>query len=101
MCGVIQIRKASADQVYLALLQNGNLVAEDKMEKALETLSETCWEGDLDEAKRQRLQLCEAAGLETGLVSATSTRGLDKNPKKKGATDEHESYSSLVGSTGF
>ncbi|CBI20074.3 unnamed protein product, partial [Vitis vinifera] len=31
-----KIRKASAEQVYFVLLQNGELVIEDKMEKALE-----------------------------------------------------------------
>lgn len=101
MCGVLQIRKASADQVYLVLLQNGNLVAEDKMEKALEIISETCWEGDLEEAKRRKLQLYETAGLETGSLSSIGTKGLHKITEKKATTDEHESYSSLVDSTGF
>ncbi|KAJ8632216.1 hypothetical protein MRB53_025552 [Persea americana] len=96
-----KIRKASAEQVYLVLLQNGNLVAEDKMEKALEIISETCWEGDLEEAKRRRLQLYETAGLETGSLSSIGTKGLHKITEEKATTDEHESYSSLVDSTGF
>lgn len=96
-----KIRKASADQVYLVILQNGNLVADDKMEKALEIVSETCWEGDLEEAKCQRLQLYEIAGLETGALAKISIRESDKKGEKRGTSDEHESYSSLVDSAGF
>ncbi|RVX01063.1 Tubulin-folding cofactor D [Vitis vinifera] len=96
------IRKASAEQVYLVLLQNGELVTEDKMEKALEIISETCWEGDIEEAKQRRLELHDMAGLETGLLpkigNGASNRDGEKRPT---ASDENASYSSLVGSTGF
>ncbi|CBI38891.3 unnamed protein product, partial [Vitis vinifera] len=97
-----KIRKASAEQVYLVLLQNGELVTEDKMEKALEIISETCWEGDIEEAKQRRLELHDMAGLETGLLpkigNGASNRDGEKRPT---ASDENASYSSLVGSTGF
>ncbi|KAJ4980759.1 hypothetical protein NE237_031596 [Protea cynaroides] len=95
-----KIRKAAADQVYLVLLQSGNLVAEDKLGKALEILSETCWDGDLAEAKHQRLQLYEMAGLETGVL-ISSSRESSKNDDKRATADENASYSSLVGSSGF
>ncbi|XP_042480833.1 tubulin-folding cofactor D isoform X2 [Macadamia integrifolia] len=95
-----KIRKAAADQVYLVLLQSGNLVAEDKMGKALEILYETCWDGDLEEAKHQRSQLYEIAGLETRVLM-TSSRESDKNNDKRATADENASYSSLVGSSGF
>ncbi|KAK9274057.1 hypothetical protein L1049_018871 [Liquidambar formosana] len=97
-----KIRKASAEQVYLVLLQNGNLVAEDKIEKALEIISETCWEGDIEVAKHQRLQLYDMAGLETGLLLKTSNVVLNKDGEKRPtAADENASYSALVESTGF
>jgi len=39
---ITQIRKTSAEQVYLVLLQNGNLVSEESMEKALEIVIKVC-----------------------------------------------------------
>ncbi|KAJ7962155.1 tubulin-folding cofactor D [Quillaja saponaria] len=96
------IRKASAEQVYLVLLQNGNLVAEEKTEKALEIISETCWAGDIEIAKHRRQELYDLAGLKIGLPSKTSDGASDKNESKKHtAMDENASYSSLVGSSGF
>ncbi|KAJ6344355.1 hypothetical protein OIU76_005970 [Salix suchowensis] len=93
-----KIRKASAEQVYIVLLQNGNLVPEDKMEKALEIISDTCWDGDVDATKLQKSELYEMAGVELGLPIKPG----DKLPKKEPATnDENASYSSLVGSSGF
>ncbi|XP_027363985.1 tubulin-folding cofactor D isoform X2 [Abrus precatorius] len=67
-----KIRKASAEQLYLVLLQNGNIVAEDKIEKALEIISETCWDGDIDLAKHQRLKMYEIVGLEAGPLGNNS-----------------------------
>ena len=72
------------------------------MEKVLEIISETCWEGDIEEAKQRRLELHDMAGLETGLFpkigNGTSNRDGEKRPT---ASDENASYSSLVGSTRF
>jgi hypothetical protein len=96
-----QIRKASAEQVYLVLLQNENLVPEDSMEKAVEIISETCWEGDIEVAKQQRLELYKLAGLETGLLHKTNDVSNKAGRKKTPAADENASYSSLVGSSGF
>ncbi|KAJ8450117.1 hypothetical protein Cgig2_033311 [Carnegiea gigantea] len=97
-----KIRKASAEQVYLVLLQNGNLVSEDKMEKALEIISETCWEGGIEEAKQQRLQLYEIAGLDPGpILKSTSTIPSRDGDRKQAVSDENASYAALVESTGF
>lgn len=97
-----QIRKASAEQVYIVLLQNGNLVPEDKMEKALEIISETCWDGDVEATKLQKLELYEMAGVELGLLVKPRDKLPNKDSEKEPATnDENASYSSLVGSTGF
>lgn len=72
------------------------------MEKAIEIISETCWEGDIEVAKQQRLELYNLAGLETGLLHKTNDVESNKGGgKKTHAADENASYSSLVGSTGF
>ncbi|CAH9148224.1 unnamed protein product [Cuscuta epithymum] len=95
-----KIRKGGAEQVYLVLLQNTSIVSEDKVEKALEIISETCWEGDIGEARARRMQLCTIAGIEAGQVND----GLVRKPKSAENltnADENESYSSLVGSAGF
>ncbi|XP_044502891.1 tubulin-folding cofactor D-like [Mangifera indica] len=96
-----KIRKASAEQVYLVLMQNGDLVPEDQLEKALEVIAETCWEGDLEAMKPQRLELYDLAGLEVGTVNTTNKISNKDGKTKPTATDENASYSSLVESTGF
>lgn len=93
-----KIRKASAEQVYLVLMQNECLVAEDKMEKALEIISETCWEGDIEEAKQQRQLLCDVAGFEFLKTNSQVSRNSEKISL---GADENAYYSSLVGSAGF
>ncbi|VFQ75756.1 unnamed protein product [Cuscuta campestris] len=95
-----KIRKSSAEQVYLVLLQNTSLVSEEKLEEALEIISETCWEGDIGEARQKRAQLCTIAGIEIGQTSGNG--GLPRRPAGKLTNaDENESYLSLVGSAGF
>lgn len=98
----VQIRKAAADQVYLVLLQNGNLIPEDNMERALEVISDTCWDGDVEEARSKRLQLCEMAGLDTSAYQNTNAKDKRKDAQRRAALDdENKSYSSLVGFSGF
>ena len=84
------------------LLQNGNLVDESKIEKALEIISETCWDGDTEASRLQRLELYDMAGLETELHTSTSS-GVSKKitQAKPTVADENASYSSLVESSGF
>lgn len=97
-----KIRKASADQVYLVLLQNEGLVAENKIDKALEIISETCWEGDTEAAKLQRFELYDMAGLDTDLIRKTSSKESSKDGGRNAMiVDENASYSSLVDSSGF
>lgn len=76
---------------------------ESKIEKALETISETCWDGDLEASRLQRLELYDMAGLEAEHLRKTSDGVMKKNSERKQttATDENASYSSLVGSSGF
>ncbi|KAL8192430.1 hypothetical protein R6Q57_027615 [Mikania cordata] len=97
-----KIRKACAEQVYLVLIQNGELVGEENLENAIEIVSECCWEGDLEETKHQKLKLCGLANLEAGQLvmhsSQTSAKASQHKPKPD---DENASYSSLVESAGF
>ncbi|BAT93716.1 hypothetical protein VIGAN_08024400 [Vigna angularis var. angularis] len=97
-----KIRKASAEQLYLVLLENGNLVGEDEIDKALEIISETCWDGDVDLAKQHRLKLYEIVGLEVRPLGNNSDGTSRKTGSKKPSNlDENASYSSLVESSGF
>ncbi|XP_042435932.1 tubulin-folding cofactor D-like isoform X2 [Zingiber officinale] len=97
-----KIRKAAADQVYLVLLQNENLMPEDKIEKALEIITETCWEGAMEEARNGRFQLYEITGFKSGPSQEATHKELSKaGEKNTKVTDENESYSSLVGFSGF
>ncbi|XP_009628692.1 tubulin-folding cofactor D isoform X2 [Nicotiana tomentosiformis] len=100
-CGFPKIRRASADQVYFALQQNGTLVPEDKLEKALEIISETCWDGDFAEAKQKRLELCTTCNLDVGTLLETNVGTAHKVVEQGLTSDENASYSSLVGSAGF
>ena len=102
-CFSFQIRKYAAEQVYLVLLENENLISADKLNEATEIITETCWEGDVEEAKKRRLLLYEIANVETAAtVNATtkkeSGKAVDQN---QASADEDASYSSLVGSAGY
>ncbi|KAH7659511.1 Tubulin-specific chaperone D C-terminal protein [Dioscorea alata] len=99
-----KIRKAAADQVYLALLQNTNIIGDDKMDMALEVVSETCWDGALEEAKQGRLRLSDIAGLESDssvLKATTIHESTHGRVERTSGADENETYSSLVGAAGF
>ncbi|XP_057533756.1 tubulin-folding cofactor D isoform X1 [Amaranthus tricolor] len=94
-----KIRKTAAEQLYLVLLQNVNLVTKNQLEKAVEIVSETCWEGDIEEASRRRLLLYEVAGLDPEMYIKASS-GVPKRVIQQ-KQDENSSYSALVESTGF
>lgn len=77
-------------------------MAEDKIEKALEIICETCWDGDIGLAKQQRVELCETVGLEVGPLGKNSDGASRKTSSKEPTElDENASYSSLVESSGF
>lgn len=76
-------------------------MAEIQLEKALEIISETCWEGDLDEAKRKKLELCDMADLEAGQLPKATTNSNKAIVQRRETFDENASYSSLVESAGF
>uniref|UniRef100_A0A0E0EZR5 Uncharacterized protein n=1 Tax=Oryza meridionalis TaxID=40149 RepID=A0A0E0EZR5_9ORYZ len=98
-----KIRKAAADQVYLVLLQNDSLIAAENIDKAQEVIAETCWEGDVEEARRKRSELNEMAGF----GAATPQKPGNEETRRKtdvrnaASTDENKSYSSLVDFSGY
>ncbi|KAG2537086.1 tubulin-folding cofactor D-like isoform X2 [Panicum virgatum] len=97
-----KIRKAAADQVYLVLLQNDDLIPSENMDKTQELLAETCWEGDVEEARCKRSQINEMAGFRI----ATSLKSENQETRITDArnivsTDENKSYSSLVDFSGY
>lgn len=97
-----KIRKSAAEQAYLVLLENGNLISEDKLNEATEIITETCWEGDVEEAKKRRLLLYEIANLEAAAtVNAAQRESRQAANRSEASADENASYSSLVGSAGF
>ncbi|KAE8691838.1 Tubulin-folding cofactor D [Hibiscus syriacus] len=98
-----KIRKAAAEQVYLVLLQNESLVSEEKNGRALEIVSETCWDGDMETTKVKKMELLEIVGVDAGVgqLKTSSNVTSSKAGKKSTTVDENESYSSLVESTGF
>lgn len=75
---------------------------ENKIEKALEIISETCWDGDVEASRLQKLEFYDMAGLEVELHRKTSSGVLKATKEMKlAAADENASYSSLVESSGF
>ena len=78
-------------------------MADDKIEKALEIISETCWDGDMDLAKQKSMELYDVMGLELGPLGKNSDGAASNKTgsKKPRDLDENASYSSLVESSGF
>ncbi|VAH17221.1 unnamed protein product [Triticum turgidum subsp. durum] len=98
-----KIRKAAADQVYLVLLQNDSLISAEDMDKAQEVLAETCWEGDVEEARHRRSELNAMAGFGVATSQKSENRQGARAPDVRNAasTDENTSYSSLVEFSGY
>uniref|UniRef100_A0ACD5U5V7 Uncharacterized protein n=1 Tax=Avena sativa TaxID=4498 RepID=A0ACD5U5V7_AVESA len=96
-----KIRKAAADQVYLVLLQNDNLISEESMDKAQDVLAETCWEGDVEEARHKRSELNEMAGFGVANPQKSENQKQMRTPNVQNATDENTSYSALVEFSGY
>ena len=98
-----KIRKAAADQVYLVLLQNDSLISAEDMDKAQEVLAETCWEGDVEEARHKRSELNAMAGFGVATSQKSENRQGARAPDVRNAasTDENTSYSSLVEFSGY
>lgn len=74
---------------------------DDKVDKAVEIITETCWEGDIEEAKSRRLQLCDMANIKPEEILKATSAESNKIVRQTPTADENASYSSLVGSAGF
>jgi tubulin-specific chaperone D len=99
----LQIRKAAADQVYLVLLQNSDLVPLENVDKAQDVLSDTCWDGDVEVARRKRAEFNELAGFRTTTLQKSENQETRRRAGAQNAvsTDENTSYSSLVDFSGY
>jgi hypothetical protein len=88
--------------VYLVLLQNDNLISAENMDKAQDILAETCWEGDVEEARHRRSELNEMAGFGVANSQKSENRQESRRtPAVQNSTDENTSYSSLVEFSGY
>lgn len=99
-----KVRKACADQVYLFLLQNGEQFLNDNtLNEVIELIGETCWDGPREEANIQMDKLFGIFHLKAPPVLQMASSKSDQKDSKHntGKSDENESYSSLVDSSGF
>ncbi|XP_057830679.2 tubulin-folding cofactor D isoform X2 [Cryptomeria japonica] len=95
-----KVRKACADQVYLLLIQLGEqLLDDDRMNKALELIGETCWEGPREETNVQKLKVFDIFNLKVPSAQFTSHKSDKWGSKQKAdKSDENASYASLIDS---
>ena len=74
----------------------------ENMDKAQDVLAETCWEGDVEEARRKRSELNEMAGFAvTSSQKSENRQETRRTPDVHNSTDENTSYSSLVEFSGY
>jgi len=100
-----KIRKFVAEQLYVVVLENEEVVAEDgRVDEVGELLLETAWDGELEEdvgkgVREVRNDLCALLGVQLSdkARSAKVKKGGVKGGKE---VDEHESYQSLVSTAG-
>ncbi|CAM9179699.1 unnamed protein product [Scytosiphon promiscuus] len=104
------VRKTTAEALYLKLLANEEIVEEAVYDEALDILTCTAWDGDLQEAKSARSGLAKllgvnnvpapkkAAGSSGGGETDAAAPGGGGKPRK---ADELESYESLVRTMGY
>ncbi|CAB1111562.1 unnamed protein product [Ectocarpus sp. CCAP 1310/34] len=101
------VRKTVAEAMYLKLLANEDVVDEAVYEEALDILTCTAWDGDLQTAKDARSALAQLLGVSVPTAAANKKAGAGTgdaaakgggNPRK---ADEMESYESLVRTVGY
>ena len=70
-----RVRKATAEKLYEALLTFGEaeVVPEEHLEQIMELLSDTKWDGGVEEVRPVRNRLCELAGVPTPTVAGVPT----------------------------
>ena len=102
-----KIRKYVADQLYIALLSNDEIVEKDEeVDNASDMLLNTAWDGEIEGpeegmqgVRERRNELAEKMGV--ALSEKAKARKKKKGGKEKVEEDEHESYMSLVNTAGF
>jgi len=77
------------------------LISEESMDKAQDVLAETCWEGDVEEARHKRSELNEMAGFGVANPQKSENQKQMRTPNVQNATDENTSYSALVEFSGY
>jgi tubulin-specific chaperone D len=99
----MQIRKIAADKVYVVLEDKGEIICKNNdKEKAIQLVTETPWDGDLETAKGKRLELYKIIGIDASICGTSDSSVRKKVDVTKGnENDENRSYSSLVNYSGF
>lgn len=87
--------------MYLVLLQNDDLIPSENIDTTQELLAETCWEGDMEEARRKRSQINEMAGFRVATSLKPENQETKTAVQDAVSTDENKSYSSLVDFSGY
>jgi len=79
-----RVRKATAEKLYEALLTFGEaeVVPEEHLEQIMELLSDTKWDGGVEEVRPVRNRLCELAGVPTPTVAGVPTPTVASKPDK-------------------
>jgi len=98
-----RVRKASAEQLYLRLLELDDLTDGNTYDGVLDVLSTTVWDGeDMKKAREERDTVAKSLGLEPPTVSSSQSDGtVGKENKHKSRSDDLESYAALVKEAGY
>jgi hypothetical protein len=105
-CGSVpQVRKYTAEQLYVRLLTLGgdddDGDVDEQTEAAMEVLSGTRWDADVGVVKAARTRLYAPLKLTPPVLKAKREAG-DGGARAAGvAADEHASYASLVDTAGY
>ncbi|KAJ7541816.1 hypothetical protein O6H91_10G078100 [Diphasiastrum complanatum] len=100
-----KVRKITAEQLYLLLIQRGEeLMSGGSINTALDLISETCWDGPLEGSAEVKATLTSfAVGQKRMQCSENMGSQAPRQEYKKSSapSDENESYASLVDAAGY
>lgn len=93
-----KVRKMSAEQVYLVLVQKGeDLLKLDDLNTAQELVSETCWDGPIENIRTEIEKLAGLLNIQMAQVSALKNSSNGEGyVMKPSIRDENASYAALV-----
>lgn len=90
-----RVRRATADQLYIAIVTYDDLVDAANLDEVMIALSETMWDADINEVRLIRNNLCQLLGV-------PPPKALGKPVKQAAAkTDTFSSYQDLVDRAGY